>query len=134
MNARRAEEQPIQDAIVVVGVCGAGKSRLVEGLRALGYPARECAQEHSDVPTLWRRRGRPRVLIYLDASLEAVRRRLEVRWDAAALDAQRRRLALARSSCDLYVDTDALSVEEVRRAAASYLGRGFVPHGGAGTG
>ena len=57
--------------IVIVGVCGAGKSVLVQGLRALGYPARACAQEHSYVQGLWARRGRPAALIYLEAGLDA---------------------------------------------------------------
>ena len=107
--------------IVVVGVCGSGKSVLVQGLRALGYPAWECAQEHSYVSGLWRRRGYPRVLVYLHASLPAVRRRLGVRWDESALAAQRARLAEARAHCDLYVDTDLLPVQKVLHQVVEYL-------------
>jgi len=108
-------------SVVVVGVCGAGKSTLVRGLRVLGYPARVCAQEHSQVPTLWRRRGRPRVVIYLEASRGTVCRRLNVRWGRETLATQRARLAVARENCDLYIDTDRLTIEEVRGRAVEYL-------------
>lgn len=114
-------DRSVEDAIVVVGVCGAGKSTLVKALRALGYRARECVQEHSYVPTLWRRHGRPCVLIYLDASAETVSCRLGVRWDERVLEAERERLALARANCDLYLETDGLTAEEVRRAVLCFL-------------
>jgi shikimate kinase len=107
--------------IVVVGVCGAGKSTLVRGLRALGCPARVCAQEHSHVPGLWRRKGRPPVLVYLEASLDTICRRLGVQWDESVLATQRGRLALAREECDLYVDTDALTIDEVLAVVVAHL-------------
>ncbi len=107
--------------IVVVGVCGAGKSTLVQGLRALGYRARECVQEHSGVPALWRWRGRPGVLVYLEASLEAVCRRRGVRWGEEVLADQRERLADARRHCDLYIDTDPLTALEVRERVVAFL-------------
>ena len=107
--------------IVVVGVCGSGKSVLVQSLRALGYPAWECAQEHSYVPGLWRRHGRPGVLIYLHAGLPAVCRRLNVRWDESTLAAQRTRLAEARAHCDLYIDTDRLPPQQVLCQVIEYL-------------
>jgi len=116
--------------IVVVGVCGAGKSTLVRGLRALGYPARVCVQEHSYVPHLWRRHGRPRVLICLEAGLEAVCQRRHVQWDEDVLAVQRSRLADARQNCDLAIDTDPLTVEEVLSRAVDYLrARGVPPAG-----
>ncbi len=114
-------DRPTEEAIVVVGVCGAGKSTLARGLRALGYPARACVQEHSYVPTLWRRHGRPRVLVYLHAGLDTVCRRRHVRWDESVLAAQRSRLALARQSCDLFVDTDPLTIDQVRGRVVAYL-------------
>ncbi len=107
--------------IVVVGVCGAGKSTLVRGLRALGYKARVCVQEHSGVPALWCWRGRPWALVYLEASLEAVCRRRSVRWDEEVLARQHERLADARKHCDLYLDTTPLTAVEVRERVVAFL-------------
>ncbi len=107
--------------IVIVGVCGAGKSTLAAGLESLGYRARACGQEHSYVPSLWRRRGRPLALIYLEANLDSVCRRLGVRWEESVLEVQRGRLANARENADLVIETDELTVEQVRAVAAAYL-------------
>ena len=57
--------------IKVVGVSAGGKSTLVRLLRERGYDARAVSQEHSEVPTLWKQFEPPRVLIYLDTTLEA---------------------------------------------------------------
>ncbi|MCX7671192.1 MAG: hypothetical protein N2439_14125 [Anaerolineae bacterium] len=100
--------------IAVVGVCAAGKSTLVEGLRAHGWNARQVAQEHSYVPDMWRRITRPDILIYLDAELATVQhRRRDASFDAALLAEERRRLRHARQHCDIYLPTDALTPEEV---------------------
>jgi len=115
--------------IAVVGPCGAGKTTLVAGLRALGYEARECVQEHSYVPTMWERISRPDILIYLDASLPVIeRRKPRSDWKQAILDEQHRRLAHARAHCDLYVHTDELTVAQVLARAVDFL-RQF-KHGG----
>lgn len=116
-----AESSPIDESIVIVGVCGSGKSTLARGLQALGYPARVCVQEHSYVPALWMRRGRPRVLVYLRASLETVCRRRDVAWTEDVLAVQRDRLALAHAHCDLDIDTGALTAGEVREMVVRYL-------------
>ena len=104
---------PIEGRIAVVGVCASGKSVLVDKLRALGYDARQCAQEHSFAPDMWQRLSRPQVLIYLDASLPAIRRRRHIDYGEGYLREQRHRLAHARHHCTLYVNTDALSEKEV---------------------
>jgi deoxyadenosine/deoxycytidine kinase len=101
--------------IKVVGVCGSGKSTLVKRLRALGFEARQVSQEHSYVPDLWSRFGRePSVLVYLEASLETVQRRLNkksfTRW---MYEEQKERLAHARSHADIVVQTDGLTPDEV---------------------
>ncbi len=121
---RQAPERDIttvDESIVIVGVCGSGKSTLSRGLQALGYPARVCVQEHSYVPTLWRRRGRPRLLVYLEASLEAVCRRRGVHWSEEVLALQRARLAVARANADLRIDTDSLTIEQVRQRVLDEL-------------
>ena len=101
--------------IKVVGVCGSGKSTLVGRLRERGFEAKQVSQEHSYVPDLWARFGKgPAVLVYLDASLETVQKRLGkksfTRW---MLEEQRTRLAHAREHADILVDTDDLTPDEV---------------------
>jgi transketolase len=114
--------------VVVVGVCGAGKSELARRLRARGVAARSVAQEHSHVADLWRHEGEPDVLIYLGASARAVRRRGRLGLTGAALAEQRRRLTPARRHAHLRLATDRLSPQEVEAAAvrviAGILARG----------
>lgn len=91
----------------VVGPCKSGKSTLVAGLRQLGYAARGCAQEHSDVPTMWQRIAPAGWLIYLDVSLETIQARAQRSdWSAEILEQQHSRLAHARQHCDLLINTD----------------------------
>lgn len=100
--------------VVVVGVCGAGKSVLVDRLRDFGYDAQVVAQEHSYVPNLWQQ-GRPDMLVYLDADLPAIRKRRRIDWGEEYLAEERRRLAAARAACHLYVKTDRLREDQVFR-------------------
>jgi ribose 1,5-bisphosphokinase PhnN len=99
--------------IVVVGPDAAGKSELVSQLRARGYNARSCAQDHSYVPDMWRRIARPDFLVYLDARLETIARRRHIDWGQERLDQLNARLAHARAHCDLYLPTDDLEPSEV---------------------
>ena len=99
--------------VVVVGPDAAGKTELVWRLRALGYNAYSCAQDHSYVPDMWRRLARPDFLIYLDARLETIARRREIDWGQERLDALNARLAHARTHCDLYLPTDDLTLAEI---------------------
>ncbi len=100
--------------VAVVGVCAAGKTTLVLGLRAHGWNARQVAQEHSYVPDMWQRLTRPDILIYLDARLETIRRRRhDLDFPASVLEAERHRLRHARQYCDIYVATDDLTPSEV---------------------
>lgn len=114
MNAER------DDTIVVVGPCASGKSTLVRGLRFHGFDARVCAQEHSGVPSLWRRRGRP-TLIALTVELEATRLRREGRWPRAIHAAQLTRLGDAYANADLIIRTDDLTSSGVLSAALQFL-------------
>jgi len=107
--------------IAVVGPCASGKTALAERLKNLGYEARECTQEHSYVPTMWQKISRPDVLIYLDASLPVVAERRPADWSEEYLAEQNRRLSHARQHCDLYIQTDELSEEEVLERALDFL-------------
>jgi len=60
--------------IVVVGPCASGKTTLVRGLQSCGYRAMVSGQEHSEIPTLWRRTA-PDVTIGLIVDLATIRRR-----------------------------------------------------------
>ena len=116
------EEEP---RVVVVGPDAAGKSTLVMRLRALGYNARACAQDHSYVPDMWRRLSQPDFLVFLDARLETIARRRDIDWEQQRLDVLLARLAHARAHCDLYLPTDDLTPSEVVgqvRAALSAAG------------
>ncbi|MFO7698384.1 MAG: hypothetical protein R6X16_14695 [Anaerolineae bacterium] len=111
--------------IAVVGPCGSGKSELVCRLQALGYEARHCGQEHSYVPDMWQRISRPQILVYLDASPSVIARRQGSPLNTSYHEEQNRRLSHARSHCQIYVDTDALDLEQVAAevvAALDHLG------------
>lgn len=109
--------------IVVVGPCASGKSTLVRRLREMGYEAKECAQEHSGVPDLWKRFSKADLLVYLDVSLETIAARQgRGDWKERDLDEQRRRLAHARAHADLYLYTDDLTPEEICERVRAFLG------------
>ena len=97
--------------IVIVGPCASGKTTLVRGLWARGYSgARVVAQEHSGVIDLWKMRGQPDVLIYLDAQLDTIAaRQRRTDWTHDYLAEQLRRLSSAWTACDLYLPTDDLT-------------------------
>ncbi len=109
----------------IVGPCAAGKTTLANGLQAFGYDARDIAQEHSGVPTMWRRITNPDLLIYLDASLPTICARLRVDWEQAYLDELNRRLADARTHAHFYLDTDALAIPQVRERVVEFLRNRF---------
>jgi nicotinamide riboside kinase len=121
----QGQKIPEAPRVVVVGPDAAGKSELVKRLRALGYNARSCAQDHSYVPDMWRRIARPDFLIYLDARLDTIARRRVIDWGQQRLDILNARLAHARAHCDLYLPTDDLEPSQVVdrvRAALSEVG------------
>jgi shikimate kinase len=126
------DDEEHERRIVVVGPCAAGKSTLVNSLGLRGYGVRFCLQEHSFVPRLWQVFSRAEILIYLDAELPTIaRRQNRTDWTEADLSEQRRRLAHARTHCDLYLPTDELTREQVADAVEAYLrGRGVKPSGG----
>jgi hypothetical protein len=120
---------PEAPRVVVVGPDAAGKTELAGRLRALGYNARSCAQDHSYVPDMWQRLARPDFLVYLDAGLDAIARRRAIDWGQDRLDKLNARLAHARAHCDLYLLTDDLEPSEVvDRVQAALSEVGILPH------
>lgn len=110
--------------IGIVGPCAAGKTTLIAGLKQHGYEqVRHVAQEHSYVPHMWQRLVHPDVLIYLDVSYPLTILRRKMDWDEAEYTEQLHRLRHARQHADLYIQTDALTVEEVLDKALVYLGK-----------
>ena len=116
--------------VVVVGPCASGKTTLVSGLRSLGYHALVCGQEHSEIPTLWRR-NQPGALIALDIDLETVRRRRGADWSEAIFDRQRHRLAAAVAAADLVLDVSELSEAAVLARVVRALELAGLPAGSA---
>jgi hypothetical protein len=107
---------------VVVGHCAAGKSTLVAGLRALGYDATICGQEHSEIHDLWRH-GEPDLVVALTIDLETVRARRGDDWPAAIFAAQEARLADAIAHAHLALDSGRLDPIGVRDAVVCAIER-----------
>jgi GTPase SAR1 family protein len=120
MSHPTANLSPHSGRVIVVGPCAAGKTTLVNALSALGYDAHPCAQEHSEIATLWRH-SKPDVLIALRADLGAVRSRRGKHWPAWLHDVELRRLSNAYASADLVIDTSARGNEAVLAAVVDYL-------------
>lgn len=109
-------------SVKIVGVCASGKSTLGRALAAAGYVIYPCAQEHSYVPDLWRRRHPADVLIYLDARADTVAQRRHTQEPVDSwLAVERQRLAHARQYCDLYLPTDDLTPDETAAIALAFL-------------
>ena len=109
--------------VKIVGVSAGGKSTLVSALRQLGYNARPVAQEHSEVPDMWRRIRPPNWLIFQDADLPAQgARRPDVNWSERWQRTELLRLAHARSHADLLIDTSSLTAASVLQQAVRFLG------------
>ncbi len=115
--------------IVIVGPCAAGKSTLRDRLLARGFTqVRVVAQEHSGVRDLWKMRGYPEALIFLDVkTATANARQGRSDWTLAAQAEQLERLQQARAACDLYLPTDELSPDEVADRVDQYVFAKFPP-------
>jgi cytidylate kinase len=109
--------------IGVVGPCAAGKTTLIQQLRALGYQAKHIAQEHSYVPRMWQRLANPDVLVYLDVSYPLTIQRRHLDWTVSEYSEEIHRLRHAREHAHLYIDTDTLTPEEVLRCVLVFLER-----------
>ena len=106
--------------IAVVGVCAAGKTTLVQGLKDAGFDAYNVAQEHSCIRAFWNKH-KPDVLVMIDATLPAIKKRRRVSWTEERLVVQHERLKDAREHADLYIQTDDLSAAEVLDKVVAFL-------------
>lgn len=106
--------------IAVVGVCAAGKTTLVQGLKDAGFDAYNVAQEHSCIRAFWNKH-KPDVLVMIDATLPAIKKRRRVSWTEERLVVQHERLKDAREHADLYIQTDDLSASEVLEKVIAFL-------------
>ncbi len=122
--------ETIHQKIVIVGIvgpCASGKTTLISALHWEGVQFRHIAQEHSYVPTMWRRLTNPAVLIYLDASYEVTCKRRRLNWTEAEYQEQKNRLSHARENADLYILTDYLTPQDVIQTVKDYLSmRGII--------
>ncbi len=119
-DSKPLQSKPLR--VAVVGPCSAGKSTLAKTLKSLGIDTRQPAQEHSYVLDMWRRVSRPDILIYLDVDyVNATRRRPHLGGGLPRLQMQQDRLIHARQHCDFYLDTSALSPDEVQEKVVSFL-------------
>lgn len=116
-------KDPFHPVIGVVGVCGAGKTTLINGLKNHGFDVHHIAQEHSYVATMWQHMVNPDVLIFLDASYPETVRRRKLNWTVEEYQEQQRRLSHARQNCHLYIDTDPLTPHEVVDQVLEFLDR-----------
>ena len=107
--------------IAVVGPCASGKSTLVQALEKQGYHARQIAQEHSYVPDMWEVMTQPDILIYLDASYDTCTKRKNLDWTPVEYQVQVERLAYARQRCDLYIDSEEATPEQVASMVMEFL-------------
>ncbi len=98
-------------AVVIVGVCAAGKSTLASNLARAGIEAKPVAQEHSGVPELFRRTGE--TVIVLVANWESVHKRRRLAWEPKFYQDEWDRLTMARQKARLIVHTDWLTAQEV---------------------
>jgi deoxyadenosine/deoxycytidine kinase len=106
--------------IAVVGVCASGKTTLVKGLKDAGYDAYNVAQEHSGIHNFWNKHH-PDILVMIDATLPAIKKRRLVYWDQERLDVQHNRLADAKAHANLFIQTDAYNADEVREQVIDYI-------------
>ncbi len=97
--------------IAVVGVCGSGKTTIVERLRKRGYDAYVVSQEHSIIRDLWNHQ-KPAALVFLDIRLETAQARRNKEWPRWMYDLQQDRLADARAHATVTIETDNRSIEE----------------------
>lgn len=77
-------------------------------------------QEHSEIPTLWRR-TEPDVTIGLTVDLATIRRRRSAGWSEAIYRRQQERLREAFAGASILLDTGTLGPEQTLQAALDLL-------------
>jgi dienelactone hydrolase len=110
-RATSADSAVLGTRLVVVGPCASGKTTLVAALREAGVDASVCAQEHSEIPTLWNH-TEPDLLVLLEVDLATIRARRSPTWPEQIFLEQQRRLENARASADVVIDGRTASVGE----------------------
>lgn len=116
-----APHQPDRRRVVVIGPCASGKTTLTQRLRALGFDARACGQEHSEIRELWKHM-QPDVLIGLWIDLETLRdRRSSASWAGSIYARQQQRLASGYAHADLVIDCHDIDPDEVERDVLDWL-------------
>jgi hypothetical protein len=105
----------------IVGVCGSGKTTLIDGLKPYNIELRHIAQEHSYVAYMWLRITNPDYLIFLDCSYPETVRRRHLDWTEAEYQEQQRRLSHARQHCHFYIFTDHLTPAQVLDQVCAFL-------------
>ncbi len=70
---------------------------------------------------MWQRLVHPDVLIFLDASYGVTIQRRHLDWSIADYQEQHFRLRHARQNADLYLQTDAMTPQEVTEAVLRFL-------------
>ncbi len=120
-NSSEQPPSPKQPLVGIVGVCAAGKTTLITGLKQRGILTRHIAQEHSYVKDMWKRITNPDVLVFLDASFAVTLKRRQFNWNEADWTEEQRRLRHAREQAHLYINTDDLSPQEVLNIVIAFM-------------
>jgi hypothetical protein len=74
---------------------------------------------------MWQRLTDPQILVFLDVSYPASRRRRKEDWMEADWQEQQDRLSHARANADMYLDTDTLTAEEVLNQVVDFIKKKF---------
>jgi septin family protein len=111
----------VQRTIGIVGPCAAGKTTLVNSLRARGLPVKAIAQEHSYVADMWQRLTNPAVLIFLEVSYPVTLQRRKLNWTQEEYAIEIHRLRHAYQHADLHIATDNLNPGQILEQVIEFL-------------
>lgn len=114
--------EPPLPLIGIVGPCGSGKTTLSKLLISNGFNSRAIAQEHSFVPSMWKKITNPDYLVYLEASFEVATSRKILNWKMEEFQEQLRRLEHSHQYADLIIQTDILTPQQVLQIVLDHVG------------